>query len=131
MKYFHCPHGVLLFSRTLQLPVFYPCGAGQVSCCIGPQGNIYPCAGLRTVIGNLRTDDFGAIWRDSEELNRLRAIRLSDLEECAACELYAQCSRCAGLAEMESGSVLGISPQACKVTRALAGFYDQKRCELH
>ena len=107
-----------------------PCGMGQVSSRIDACGNVYPCAAVDIVLGNLRQQTFNSIWHGSEELKRLRSIRIADLTECTSCELYSRCSRCAGLARMETGSLLGPSPQACIVTRAFEGFYHDLRCQL-
>jgi radical SAM protein with 4Fe4S-binding SPASM domain len=107
-----------------------PCGAGQSSCCIDSYGNVYPCAAIDTVLGNLREESFAAIWRGSEELKQIRAIRIADLPECSTCHLFMRCSRCAGLAKMETGSLLAASPQACVVARAFEDFFQEKRCEL-
>ena len=107
-----------------------PCGMGQVSCRIDSRGNVYPCAAVDIVLGSLRQHTFASIWNGSEELKRLRSIRIADLTECSSCELYSRCSRCAGLARMETGSLLGPSPQACIVTRAFEGFFHERRCQL-
>lgn len=106
------------------------CGTGQTSCRIGAYGNVYPCAAIDIVLGSLRREKFAAIWGGSEELERIRAIRIADLTECRDCELLLSCSRCAGLALMETGSLLAPSPQACTVAHAFADFYREKRCEL-
>jgi len=107
-----------------------PCGMGQLSCRIDSCGNVYPCAAVDIVLGNLRQEAFNSIWHGSEELKRLRSIRIADLAECSSCELFERCNRCAGLARMETGSLLGPSPQACIVTRAFEGFYQERRCQL-
>lgn len=108
-----------------------PCGAGQTSCRIDSYGNVYPCAAIDTVLGSLRGKKFATIWHSSEELERIRAIRVSDLTECSSCDLFLRCNRCAGLAQMETGSLLGPSPQACQVAHALEAFCEEKKCELH
>ncbi|MFB0545956.1 MAG: SPASM domain-containing protein, partial [Anaerolineae bacterium] len=108
----------------------HPCGAGQTSCCIDSYGNVHPCAAIDTVLGNLRKERFADIWHNSEELERIRSIRLSDLPECGSCDLFLPCNRCAGLAKMETGSLLGRPSQCCEVTYAMEGFYREKRCEL-
>jgi radical SAM protein with 4Fe4S-binding SPASM domain len=107
-----------------------PCGTGQTSCRIDARGNVYPCAAIDIVLGSLREKPFAAIWYGSPELAQIRAIRVSDLPECSACALYMRCSRCAGLARMETGSLLSASPQACAVAHAYEAFYQEKRCEL-
>ncbi|MFB0533514.1 MAG: radical SAM protein [Anaerolineae bacterium] len=108
-----------------------PCGAGQTSCRIDSYGNVYPCAAMDIVLGSLREETFATIWHGSEELKRIRAIHVSDLSECSSCDLFLRCNRCAGLVKMETGNLLGPSPQACEVAYAFEGFYQEKRCELH
>ena len=108
-----------------------PCGAGQTSCRVDSYGNAYPCAAIDIMLGSLREETFATIWHDSEELEKIRAIHVSDLSECSSCDLFLRCNRCAGLAKMETGSLLGPSRQACEVAHAFEGFYQEKRCELH
>jgi radical SAM protein with 4Fe4S-binding SPASM domain len=107
-----------------------PCGAGQTSCRIDALGRVYPCAAIDIALGSLREKPLAAIWHGSPELAQIRAIRVSDLPECSACALYLRCTRCAGLARMETGSLLSASPQACAVAHAYEAFYQEKRCEL-
>jgi radical SAM protein with 4Fe4S-binding SPASM domain len=108
-----------------------PCGVGQTSVRIDSYGNVYPCAAVNTPLGNLKDTPFVEIWRGSDELKRIRAIRLSDLPECGDCDLWPRCTRCAGLALMETGSLVSASPQACRTARILHEFLEEKRCELH
>ena len=107
-----------------------PCGAGQTSCRIDARGRVYPCAAMDTVLGDIRRTPFADIWRANPVLAELRAIRVSHLTECGSCRLFLRCSRCAGLARMETGSLLSPSRQSCKVAQALEGFYEERRCEL-
>jgi radical SAM protein with 4Fe4S-binding SPASM domain len=107
-----------------------PCGAGQTSCRIDAFGLVYPCAAIDTILGDIRRAPFAHIWRANPMMANLRAIRVSHLTECSSCRLFLRCSRCAGLARMETGSLLSPSRQSCKVARALEGFYEEQRCEL-
>jgi radical SAM protein with 4Fe4S-binding SPASM domain len=107
-----------------------PCGAGQTSVRIDAYGNVYPCAAVNVPLGNAKTTPLAEIWYGSEELKRIRAIRLVDLPECSACDLWQRCTRCAGLALMETGSLLAASPQACRVARIQHKFIEEKQCEL-
>ena len=108
----------------------YPCGAGHTSCTISAQGIVYPCAAIDTVLGDIRKTPFADIWHGNPVMAELRAIRVAHLTECSSCRLLMRCSRCAGLARMETGSLLSASRQSCKVAHALEGFYDERRCEL-
>jgi len=107
-----------------------PCGAGQSTCCIDASGNVSPCVALDVNLGNLRDTPFKEIWSRSETLREIRKIRVDGLTECSSCELFLRCNRCTGLAAMETGSLLGPSRQACKVTRAFEAFRRQKTCEF-
>ena len=107
-----------------------PCGIGQTSVRIDVYGNVYPCAAVNVPLGNAKTTPLAEIWHGSEELAKIRAIRLADLPECSVCNLWQRCTRCTGLALMETGSLLGASPQACRVARILHEFLEEKRCEL-
>jgi radical SAM protein with 4Fe4S-binding SPASM domain len=107
-----------------------PCGAGQTSLRIDAYGNVYPCAAINVLLGDAKTTPLAEIWYGSEELKRIRAIRLVDLPECSACDLWQRCTRCAGLALMETGSLLAASPQACRVARVQHEFLEEKQCEL-
>ena len=107
-----------------------PCGAGQTSVRIDAYGSVYPCAAINVPLGNARTTPLAEIWYGSEELKRIRAIRLADLPECSACDLWQRYTRCAGLALMETGSLLAASPQACRVARIQHKFLEEKQCEL-
>ena len=108
-----------------------PCGTGQTSCRIDSYGNIHPCAAIDISLGSLREKRFSHIWHGSEELEKIRAIRVSDLAECSSCELYMRCNRCPGQVMMETGSLLTASGQACMVAHAFEQFFQEKRCELH
>ena len=96
-----------------------PCGAGHASCLIDSRGQLLPCVAMRNPIGDLREEPFKTLWESAPELLRLRSVRLSDLPECHACELFTRCNRCGGLAQMESGSMLGPSAQACALAQLL------------
>lgn len=61
------------------------CGAAKLTCCVGPTGNMYPCAFLQTErfkAGSLRTETFQEIWDDSEIYASFRGLRIHSCEEC-------------------------------------------------
>jgi len=95
-----------------------PCGAGQASCYVDCRGAVYPCVAIRRAAGSLLEQDFARIWQDSPVLREIRGIRLADLPDCRSCALFDLCPRCAGVADMESGSLLAKSPQACRIAEA-------------
>jgi mycofactocin biosynthetic radical S-adenosylmethionine protein MftC len=61
------------------------CGAAKLTCCVGPTGNMYPCAFLQTDrfhAGSLREKSFQQIWDDSAIYDSFRSLRIHSCEEC-------------------------------------------------
>lgn len=61
------------------------CGAGKLTCCVGPTGNMYPCAFLQTErfhAGSLREQTFQEIWDGSEIYASFRSLRIHSCEDC-------------------------------------------------
>lgn len=61
------------------------CGAAKLTCCVGPTGNMYPCAFLQTdrfLAGSLREQSFQQIWDGSEIYESFRSLRIHSCEEC-------------------------------------------------
>jgi len=97
-----------------------PCSAGHNSCYISPYGDVFPCVQLPQAAGNLRREKFDDIWHHAPQLERLRAIRESQLPMCSRCELRSYCERCPGLALMEGGDLLGAYERACALAEEKA-----------
>jgi len=97
-----------------------PCSAGHNSCYISPYGDVFPCVQLPQAAGNLRREKFDDIWYHAPQLERLRAIRESQLPMCSRCELRSYCERCPGLALMEGGDLLGAYERACALAEEKA-----------
>jgi len=92
------------------------CRAGRDLCCISPRGDIYPCMAFPITLGNLRKQSFAEIWR-GVEAEKLRKLTPSDLHECVSCPDLNYCTRCWGLAAVESGDLLGPSQINCRIAR--------------
>jgi mycofactocin biosynthetic radical S-adenosylmethionine protein MftC len=61
------------------------CGAAKLTCCVGPTGNMYPCAFLQTdrfFAGSLRERSFQQIWDGSQIYDSFRSLRIHSCEEC-------------------------------------------------
>src|SRR3989442_15768176 len=97
-----------------------PCSAGHNSWYISPYGDVFPCVQLPQAAGNLRTEKFDDIWYHAPKLERLRAIRESQLPICSRCEIRSYCERCPGLALMEGGDMLGAYERACALAEEKA-----------
>jgi AdoMet-dependent heme synthase len=97
-----------------------PCSAGHTSCYVSPYGDVFPCVQFPLPTGNVRKQKFIDIWRHSDQMNEVRAIRLKDLTTCTSCTHVSSCSRCPGLAFME-GNMRGPSSQDCERSFAKTG----------
>jgi radical SAM protein with 4Fe4S-binding SPASM domain len=71
--------------------------------------------------GNLRSEKFIDIWRNSTQLNEVRSIRASNLPVCSTCSHVGTCTRCPGLAYQE-GNMRGPSIQDCEKSYARTGI---------
>jgi AdoMet-dependent heme synthase len=97
-----------------------PCSAGHNSCYISPYGDVFPCVQLPQAAGNLRRGKFDDIWYHAPQLERLRAVRESQLPLCSQCQIRSYCERCPGLALMEGGDMLGAYERACALAEEKA-----------
>jgi radical SAM protein with 4Fe4S-binding SPASM domain len=98
-----------------------PCSAGHTACYVSPYGDFYPCVQFPISCGNVRQQSFAEIWKNSEQLNDVRSIRLKDLSGCSECTHGTSCTRCPGLAYME-GNMRGPSSQDCEKSYARTGI---------
>ncbi len=61
------------------------CGAAKMTCCVSPNGNVYPCAFLQEepfMSGNVRNKSFKDIWDNSQILNQFRNINVKSCVDC-------------------------------------------------
>jgi [mycofactocin precursor peptide]-tyrosine decarboxylase / 3-amino-5-[(4-hydroxyphenyl)methyl]-4,4-dimethylpyrrolidin-2-one synthase len=68
------------------------CGAARMTCLIAPNGDVFPCAFTQSRVfraGNLREQDFAAIWRDAPVFNRV--FRQAPQGACTSCGAYEGC----------------------------------------
>jgi len=104
-----------------------PCSAGHNTCYISPYGEVTACVQLPLSAGNVRQESFQSIWHGGAGLERVRAVRESQLPLCAKCGIRRFCERCPGLAWMEGGDLLGAYERACELAEQkarLAGMRD-------
>jgi AdoMet-dependent heme synthase len=98
-----------------------PCSAGHSACYVSPYGDVFPCVQFPLPTGNVRRQRFVDIWRNSEQMNDVRSIRIKDLTICPSCTHVSKCSRCPGLAYME-GNMRGPSSLDCQKSFARTGI---------
>jgi radical SAM protein with 4Fe4S-binding SPASM domain len=95
------------------------CHAGRDACCIGADGEVYPCTALRLKCGNLRKQSFQEIWQGSPRLEEWRSVTDSDYPLCARCTWKEKCQFCPGMGFMEHGDPLVPSKELCRITEAM------------
>ncbi|CAB1063256.1 Mycofactocin radical SAM maturase [Olavius sp. associated proteobacterium Delta 1] len=67
------------------------CGAAKMTCCIAPNGNVYPCAFMQErnfLAGNVRTSNFKNIWQRAPVFSQLRNL---NVESCQTCSRFEVC----------------------------------------
>lgn len=88
------------------------CDAGRSTGGISPSGNVVACIQLPIVFGNLKKSRFQAAW-NSLQAKRFREQEKRLASSCASCSMKQFCSRCHGLALVESGNWRGKAPSLC------------------
>jgi MoaA/NifB/PqqE/SkfB family radical SAM enzyme len=95
-----------------------PCGAGENSFCITPEGNMIPCCSFHTTFGNLKRQSVSCILNDCKELAFWRGLTLSDYEECGRNNYCNYCNLCPGNNFVEHGTPLKASEVNCSMAKA-------------
>jgi radical SAM protein with 4Fe4S-binding SPASM domain len=92
------------------------CGSGRSSLAIDPYGNIYPCVQLRRSAGNIKTlPTLKEMWHTSPVLNEVRrtAVEVAQVV-LKQVNVGSQCNFCMGVAELQTGDLKRLYPQAAK-----------------
>jgi radical SAM protein with 4Fe4S-binding SPASM domain len=80
------------------------CPCGLQYCRITPEGKLTPCPYSPAVAGDLRSQSFGEVWRDSEVFTALRSGALEG--KCGRCEYREICGGCRARAFALTGNLL-------------------------
>ncbi len=86
------------------------CLAGHTYCRITPDGTVTACPYLPLPLGNVRTSDFGDIWKTSPVLESLRTAEGALKGKCGACEYRLLCGGCRAKAYSLKNDYLGEDP---------------------
>ncbi len=100
------------------------CNAGRQACCIGAEGEVYPCVALRWECGNLKREPFSGIWDNSPVLRLIRSYQERDFKTCFRCRWKRKCHFCPGMGFFEHGHMLKPSRELCRLTRV--GSFEAK-----
>ena len=95
-----------------------PCGAGEHSLCITPEGNVIPCCAFHTLFGNLRETNISKVLEYCKELEYWRNLTLNDYEECGRYDYCGYCNLCPGNNYIEHGTPLKASEVNCSMAKA-------------
>ena len=105
------------------------CGAAKLTCCVGPTGNVYPCAFMQLEqfkAGSLRQQGFQSIWEEAEIFASLRSLRIHSCEDCRR---FDQChGGCPAVAYHLKKDIEGGDPEClerCVTSIADAAEYEQ------
>ena len=93
-------------SQILNYQTRCPCGTQY--CRITPDGKLTPCPYMPEVAGDLRTESFGEIWRNSPLFMQLREGELGG--KCGRCEYQKLCGGCRARAFALEGDVMAADP---------------------
>jgi mycofactocin radical SAM maturase len=67
------------------------CGAAKMTCCISPNGDVYPCAFMQEqpfLVGNIRTTGLKNMWNHSPVFNQFRNL---NVQSCQTCSRFESC----------------------------------------
>ena len=95
-----------------------PCGAGDNSLCITPEGNVIPCCAFHTLFGNLKEQGIIEIINDSKERKYWLGLSLNDYEDCGRHDYCAYCNLCPGNNFIEHGTPLKAGEVNCSMAKA-------------
>jgi mycofactocin radical SAM maturase len=91
------------------------CGAAKFTCCIDPEGNVYPCAFLQDSSfcgGNILSQSLGEIWSHAHGFKLLRNLKV---RSCESCFRFESChGGCPAIAYF-TGNTLNIPDPECLV----------------
>jgi len=95
-----------------------PCGAGENTLCITPEGNVIPCCSFHTIFGSLKEQNIASIVKESKEREYWLGLSLNDYEECGRYDYCDYCNLCPGNNFIEHGTPLKASETNCYVAKA-------------
>ena len=94
-----------------------PCGAGENSLCITPEGNVIPCCSFHTVFGNLKKQSITEIVANDESFKFWCNLTLADYEECGQHDYCDYCNLCPGNNFIEHGTPLKAAETNCYMAK--------------
>jgi len=93
-----------------------PCGAGDNSLCITPEGNVIPCCAFHALFGNVKKQSISEIL-ECKELAYWRMLTLNQYEECGRYDYCDYCNLCPGNNYIEHGTPLKAAEVNCYLAK--------------
>lgn len=103
-----------LTQKPLRNPECVVCNAGMNKLQIGADLKVHACAGWERVIGDLNNSTLMEIWEKSNELKKIRNIRIKDFGKCSTCNKRNICLICPAMANCE-GNEFRMPEYICKM----------------
>lgn len=106
------------------------CDIGVGRLYLNSLGKYYPCAAMHDyVIGDVRENTFEEVWR-GKEMEKLRALKVRDMENCADCTNRRFCKVCPAYNFNATGDLCKSTGTGCSVAEIVAEVYGkgQKGC---
>jgi MoaA/NifB/PqqE/SkfB family radical SAM enzyme len=100
-----------------------PCGAGESSFCITPEGNVIPCCSFHLKIGNVKDNSISTIIENNAVLEKWRNTIVGDTEECGKHDYCDFCVLCCGNNYSEHGSYLKAGENNCYIAKLRYELY--------
>lgn len=103
------------------------CGAGVNGCAVNPYGDFLACIQLQMPFGNVRERSLRDMWENPPEpIARIRSTKqYGQMTACSTCDVIDYCTRCHGLAHLETGNWDSCYTQAratAEVVRAVVRY---------
>ena len=94
-----------------------PCGAGENTLCVTPEGLVIPCCAFHTLFGDLKTQNVKDIIKNSAERKYWIGLSLKQYAECGRYDFCAYCNLCPGNNFVEHGTPLKASEVNCHLAK--------------
>ncbi|WP_164848204.1 radical SAM/SPASM domain-containing protein [Halobacteriovorax sp. HLS] len=101
----------------------FQCSCARSVCGISSSGDVLPCVGAPIKSGNIRNQSLSEIWKNSDELNKIRQIKKDDFKECVICDVKDFCTRSSGSIFINTGNYLGCEEMTYKQASLRKKYY--------
>ena len=93
------------------------CSICRYNFCVSAEGDVFPCVGWQSnVIGNLNVQSMKEIWKESQEIKRLRHVQRAHFPKCISCKDRGYCTICMMGNSNENGDAFKVNDFHCAVS---------------